>query len=71
MRFTQTKGGVHLHALTCKPLSRISGTVGRIALKCGMWLEVPISMCVTQVMDGVPISAYPYPVFRKRLDVLF
>ena len=38
-QFTQTKDGVHLHVRTCVPLFHISGTVGWIVLKFGMFLE--------------------------------
>ena len=37
--FTKVKGGAQLHVRTCAPLSHISETPGRIALKFGMWLE--------------------------------
>ena len=40
MRFTQTKGGVHLHVRTCEFVFRISGTAGHIALKFGVWLWI-------------------------------
>ena len=38
-RFTEVNGGEQVHVLTCLPLFHISGTVGRIALKLGVWLE--------------------------------
>ena len=39
MRFTQTKGGVHLHVCTLVPVFHISGTVGRIMLQFDMRVE--------------------------------
>ena len=37
-RPTKDKGGAQLHFRTCAPLVRVSGTVGRTALKCGVCL---------------------------------
>ena len=43
MHISQDMDGVHLHVRTCTgadvPAFRISGTVGRIALKFGRWLK--------------------------------
>ena len=42
MHIPQVIGGVHLHVCKCRcsPVFRIPGTVGRIALKFGAWLEI-------------------------------
>ena len=56
MRITQTKGGVHLHVRTCKPLFRTSGTVESIALQYGMWIKRDTGY-VSYISHGcVPIS---------------
>ena len=69
MRFTQTKAGVRLQVHTCKPLFRISGTDGRIALKFGEFMD-KLAVHFMHATSGYYAPAYVRSsfIFRDPLD---